>query len=137
MEVQNGCHWEWNPQNSILQVAGPLTNSLLTFVIIDCGISEKAGLPERYKWSHDWLIDYLRDVIGPPYQSNLAKVDNVTWVGWQAITTLKDDLFEGTRCIISKESAIAMRISFPIKHDKGVVKDTMTIVESVSFGAAE
>lgn len=137
VEIPNGCKWHWDSPKGILRLEGPNSSSLIELVLIDCDIRKSASLEDKYKWSHDWLVDYLREVTGPPYSSNLAKVDNVTWVGWQAVTTLENNMFQGTRCIISIKTTTAARLSFSLKRDKLLVTEIIKIVESVSFDEHE
>ena len=134
--ILDGCRSSFDSKSFMMSIEDESTNVLFEFALIPCGISPLASSAERYDWSHEWLITYLRDVIGPPNPSNLAEVDGDTWVGWQAVTTLGDGTFQGTRCIISKELAGAARISFPIKRDQGVSR-CVEIVENVAFGRTE
>ena len=124
------------PYPTTLNIEDERTNTLFEFESIPCGVSPDARVAEKYEWSHDRLVKYLRDVVGPPNQSHLAEVAGDTWLGWQAVTSLGGETFKGTRCILSREHAGAARISFPINRSQGVER-CVSIVESVTFGQTE
>jgi hypothetical protein len=130
--ILDGYRWEYEAETAILRLASEEKSLILEFALMDYGIPVFSTMEERYEWCHEWLVDYLRDVVGPPFNSNLAKIDSVTWVGWQAVTSLGDGQFKGTRCIIANRLSVAARISFPIRRDP-FVAELAEILENVSF----
>jgi hypothetical protein len=128
----DGYHWEFDIERAILHLSNEGKGLHLEFALMDYGVPTFNGMAERYKWCHEWLVDYLRDVMGPPVTSNLAEIDSSTWVGWQAVTSLGNGQFNGTRCIVSNSMPLAARISFPIRRDP-LVSELAEILENVSF----
>lgn len=88
--------------------------------------------PGSSDWCHQALEEHVRDVIGPPYTTNVQPVTDENWVGYQAVTCLSPSDFLINRVIVSKVSEYAARAEFKASKD-GTIEMLVEILEDMQF----
>jgi hypothetical protein len=87
---------------------------------------------EKAIWCHNTLEDYLRSVIGPPYQTSVQEVDGETWLGYQGVTALSESEFLVNRVIASKLNQYGLRLEFKAFKDQ-IPESLIEVVEGIVF----
>ena len=83
-------------------------------------------------WCHDALEEYLRNVIGPPYQTSVQEIDSETWIGYQGVTALSESEFLVNRVIASKISQYGLRLEFKAYKDQ-IPESLIDVMEGIIF----
>ena len=125
-------HWRMSIGTGRLLIDDSAGNQLVELELIKCEFQPSASNKARSRWCYDWLINFLAEEIGPPYQSSIEEIENTSWLGYQSVTSLGDGVFNGNRCIACKNDTTAMHLSFVLARNKDSER-ILEILEGVSF----
>jgi hypothetical protein len=91
------------------------------------------GLQGDFKdFCHQFLIEHVEHVIGPPYQTSIDSVEGTSWSGHQAVTHLAEDKFLINRVIANDPRGYVLRLEFETSGRKQL-EWFIEVVEGIEF----
>jgi len=86
----------------------------------------------RLDWCYATLDEYVRDVIGPPFLTNVQEVSGDTWEGYQGVTAMDERSCLVNRVVASRVSDFGARIEFNFAREN-LPEAILEAVESIEF----
>lgn len=88
------------------------------------------------EWCYDHLENHIKNVVGPPFTTNVDKIDGDSWGGYQAVTKMSDTAYLVNRVIGSKCSEFGVRIEFEALIDS-MPEELLEVIESIGFNVEQ
>ncbi len=126
IELPSSASWSFDGNSRILRVTSELAGFAVAFHVL---INELEG--DLLEVCHQILESYIRDSLGPPFQTSVQKIFGETWIGYQSVTDMENRTFKVNRCIASTLNGLVLRIEFDT--NKSVDESLMHMLEELEF----